>query len=124
MNVREVAREDVADVLDLTHDDEDLSTEPEQSKKIGEILVERGVVESEDVDEALAVQKPLTDQKPLGELLTEKVWSAGRKWKVLLLSRLRQKNLNQQLRNHVRRWIRLLQLESLLKIRLSCGSCG
>ncbi|ACS79885.1 chemotaxis protein CheA [Maridesulfovibrio salexigens] len=67
VNVREVAREDVEDVLDLTHDDdEDIPDAPEQTKKIGEILVERGVVASEAIEEVLA------DQKPLGELLTEK----------------------------------------------------
>ncbi|WP_320175711.1 chemotaxis protein CheA [Maridesulfovibrio sp.] len=74
VNVREVAREDVADIFDPHHDDEneDLSAEPAQTKKLGEILVERGAVASEAIDEALAVQKPLVDQKPLGELLTEK----------------------------------------------------
>ncbi|WP_421901757.1 chemotaxis protein CheW [Maridesulfovibrio sp.] len=69
VNVREVAREDVADVLDISDDDgdgEDFAVSAGPTKKLGEILVERGDVASEDIAEVLA------DQKPLGELLTEK----------------------------------------------------
>ncbi|NDV23436.1 chemotaxis protein CheA [Desulfovibrio sp. JC022] len=69
VSVREVAREDIADVLDLTPDDEEedsISVSAKPPKKLGEILVERGDVPSE------AIEAVLADQKPLGELLTEK----------------------------------------------------
>lgn len=70
VNVREVAREDIADFLEIPHDDEevdDVVAEIAQpTKKLGEILVERGDVPAEAIEEVLA------DQKPLGELLTEK----------------------------------------------------
>ncbi|TIH19876.1 chemotaxis protein CheA [Marinifilum sp. JC120] len=69
VNVREVAREDIADVLNITHADEDIddvSVSAKSTKKLGEILVERGDVPPETIDAVLA------DQKPLGELLTEK----------------------------------------------------
>ena len=69
VNVREVAREDFADILDISDDDgdsDDFAVSAGPTKKLGEILVERGDVASEDIAEVLA------DQKPLGELLTEK----------------------------------------------------
>ena len=65
VNVREVAREDVADLF--VSDDEDGDHQDHgQVKKLGEILVERGDVPAE------AIEAVLADQKPLGELLTEK----------------------------------------------------
>ena len=69
VNVREVAREDIADFLDIPHDgevDDAVAETARPTKKLGEILVERGDVPAEAIDEVLA------DQKPLGELLTEK----------------------------------------------------
>ncbi|NDV27228.1 chemotaxis protein CheA [Desulfovibrio sp. JC010] len=65
VNVREVAREDVADHF-APADEIDGEVEAGPVKKLGEILVERGDVPSEAIDAVLA------DQKPLGELLTEK----------------------------------------------------
>ncbi|CCO24400.1 chemotaxis protein CheA [Maridesulfovibrio hydrothermalis] len=67
VKVREVAQEDLNEIFDAGLADEtgeDLPAAP--TKKLGEILVERGDVEPEDVKEVLA------DQKPLGELLAEK----------------------------------------------------
>ncbi len=65
VNVREVAREDVADAF-ISDDKEEEQADTGQVKKLGEILVERGDVPAEAIDAVLA------DQKPLGELLTEK----------------------------------------------------
>ncbi|HAS88766.1 MAG TPA: chemotaxis protein CheA [Desulfovibrio sp.] len=68
VNVREVAREDIAGFLDVSHEDVDdrVAETTQPTKKLGEILVERGDVPAEAIKEVLA------DQKPLGELLTEK----------------------------------------------------
>ncbi|WP_319779656.1 chemotaxis protein CheA [Maridesulfovibrio sp.] len=71
VNVREVAREDFADLFGAVDDVDDLDEmiktgEACPVKKLGEILVERGDVPSETIDAVLA------DQKPLGELLAEK----------------------------------------------------
>ncbi|WP_415713040.1 chemotaxis protein CheW [Maridesulfovibrio sp.] len=71
VNVREVAREDFADLFGAVDDADDLDEmiktgEACPVKKLGEILVERGDVPSETIDAVLA------DQKPLGELLAEK----------------------------------------------------
>lgn len=67
VNVREVAREDIVAEFDHSNNDaDDFSFFEKPTKKLGEILVERGDVPPETIDAVLA------DQKPLGELLTEK----------------------------------------------------
>ncbi|WP_319759628.1 chemotaxis protein CheA [Maridesulfovibrio sp.] len=65
VSIREIARENAADFLDF-YDDSDEDDQPAPTKKLGEILVERGDVPAETIDAALSTQKPL------GELLTER----------------------------------------------------
>lgn len=65
VNVREIAREDAAEIF-ISDDEDEEQVESGPVKKLGEILVERGDVPAEAIDAVLA------DQKPLGELLTEK----------------------------------------------------
>ncbi|WP_415717409.1 chemotaxis protein CheA [Maridesulfovibrio sp.] len=65
VNVREVAREDIADMF-VSGDEDDEDYDSGHVKKLGEILVERGDVPAE------AIEAVLADRKPIGEMLTEK----------------------------------------------------
>jgi hypothetical protein len=40
-------------------------------KKIGELLVEHGIISNYDLEMALEQQKSMTERKPLGEILVE-----------------------------------------------------
>jgi hypothetical protein len=40
-------------------------------KKIGEMLVESGVLASADLERALALQRGMTKKKPIGEILVD-----------------------------------------------------
>jgi metal-responsive CopG/Arc/MetJ family transcriptional regulator len=58
----------------------------EQDKKLGEILVDMGVVTQSQLEEALKEQSEGTERKMIGEILVEKGWINDKQvWQALLV---------------------------------------
>lgn len=55
-----------------------VNTAPTFEKRIGELLVKRGLLEERQLEEALAVQRSRTHYKPLGEVCKELGFISGR----------------------------------------------